>query len=40
MPCIVKRFVLDSNQPFKEKFTAPSKALHYMLHDVPAQTFY
>ena len=40
MPCIVKRFVLDGNQPFKEKFTASSEALHHTLHDAPAQTFY
>ena len=29
MLCIVKHFVLDVNQPFKEKFTASSEALHY-----------
>ena len=40
MPCIAKRFELDGNQPFKEKFTASSETLHCTLHDVPAQTFY
>ena len=32
--------MLDGNQPFKEKFTDSSEALHCTLHDAPAQTFY